>query len=274
MLSNKQADYTGYKKGMLTATSFDKRENGHSYWIFKCECGNEISTRIDSTRTNCGCKPYKYKPNHKDLSGKKFGMLTVLQYSHSNTDSINNKLAYWKCQCDCGNIVDAPSTKLLNRNNPSCGCDNTKRREKHGYSRTKLYGVRKGMIDRCYNHNSSRYSDYGGRGISICDEWINKKDGAKNFCEWALNNGYKHGLSIDRINVNGNYEPNNCRWADSKTQANNTTRNHKLAYKGEVHTLAEWQDITGISQFCINSRISNGWKIEDALTIPSGGKRK
>ncbi len=122
-----------------------------------------------------------------------------------------------------------------------------------------------GMKRRCYKPQDKSYKDYGGRGISVCDEWMDKKHGHKNFQEWAIANGWKKGLSIDRIDNNGNYSPDNCRWATPKQQSNNTRFNRLVTINGETKTLSEWADFVGISQRAMTGRIEAGWSEEDLL---------
>ena len=130
------------------------------------------------------------------------------------------------------------------------------------------------MKKRCYNTKNNRYKCYGGKGIVVCDEW---KDNFQSFCDWAMTNGYSDALSIDRIDVNGNYCPENCRWATTKEQANNTTRNHYITVKGVTKTISEWAEETGIHKDVIKDRINKlHWSEEEAVTIPTmrmGGKR-
>lgn len=122
------------------------------------------------------------------------------------------------------------------------------------------------MIKRCHKPNFERYSDYGGRGIEVCLEWRNSFE---NFRDWAMENGYKENLTIDRIDTNGNYEPSNCRWSTYKVQGNNTRRNHFIEFNGECHTMAEWAEIKGMKLQTLSNRINQyGWTIEKALTEP------
>lgn len=144
----------------------------------------------------------------------------------------------------------------------------------HGGSGTRLYETWCGMKKRCYNAKDKRYDRYGGRGITICDEWRND---FKAFYDWAMANGYSEELTIDRIDVNGNYRPENCRWVDARVQQRNTTRNHFVTVHGETKTIAEWSEITGISQDVIKDRLNKlHWKPEEAVSVKTlkiGGKR-
>lgn len=133
------------------------------------------------------------------------------------------------------------------------------------YSRRRLGKILSGMKQRCYNPNNAKYPIYGGRGIKVCEEW---KDNFLSFYEWAVLNGYRNDLSIDRIDSNGNYEPSNCRWATQKEQQNNRRTNHLLMYNGETKTVEGWAETTGIAPATIRKRIEYGWSVEDALTMP------
>lgn len=200
----------------------------------------------------------------KDLSGKKINFFTVIKRTENQ-----GKKPMWLCKCACGNIKAIRGDNLKNGTIKSCGCYNkqllidNKRAVKHGKRKTRLYCIWEHMKQRCYNKNNYEYYLYGGRNITICEEWRNSFTA---FYNWALANGYKEELSIDRINNNENYEPNNCRWATCETQANNRRTNHLIEYNGEIHTIAEWAKITGISERKIYDRyIRDNWSVEKTL---------
>lgn len=128
----------------------------------------------------------------------------------------------------------------------------------HYMSHTNIWYCHKNMKDRCYNKNHRYFNDYGGRGIKVCDEWLNKDNGFKNFYEWALNNGYCDGMTLDRINVNGNYEPNNCRWVDWTRQANNRRNNVFLTYNGLTGTICDWARFLKVPKYDLYNRRYRG----------------
>lgn len=217
--------------------------------------------------------------NNQDMIGKRYGRLIVISQASNN----KNKTIEFDCICDCGNKCKANKYRLLNGQKQSCGClhkeqltERNKNTAKYkGESSTeydrilRIYGA---MKHRCYNKNDERYNDYGGRGIIICDEWLN--DYFK-FKEWALNNGYKDNLSIDRVNVNGNYEPSNCRWCTQKEQMNNTRVNKMLEYKGRTQTLSEWCDELKLNYFRVKARLNTcNMTVEQAFELPKQRLRR
>lgn len=181
-----------------------------------------------------------------NLSDRKFGRLKVIEKAANK-----GKKTAWKCVCDCGSHIEVATGQLTRNITQSCGCIKRellqKRNFKHGFSKRgpslekRFYHVYQSMIARCCNKNSSHYCDYGGRGITVCDVWLGK-NGFINFKNDMYGN-YRYKLSIDRIDNNGNYCKENCRWVNQKVQANNTRANRIITHNGESHTLAQWADI-------------------------------
>ena len=207
----------------------------------------------------------------ENIIGMKFGRLTVLKEIEKNKN-----LRTFECICECGGKKNVYKKYLKSGDVKSCGClskEHLKKIQlpKHGFSRHKLYIRFDGIKKRCYNKKDKDYKNYGGRGIKICDEWLN--DYTK-FHEWALNSGYKKGLTIDRINNNGNYEPNNCRWITNKEQQRNTRNNVFLTYNGETHCLSEWAEILGLTDSCIRGRSFRNLPIEKILSTKDLRKEK
>lgn len=203
----------------------------------------------------------------KDLTGKRFKRLYVKERFRKN------KITYYKCVCDCGKTVIVQHGHLTSGNTKSCGCyikDIAKNNfTKHNKSNINLYHVLNMMKQRCYNKNNKSYDRYGLRNILVCDEWLDKENGFMNFYNWAINNGYQKGLTIDRIDVNGNYEPSNCRWVTQLEQQRNRTNNKKITYNNQTKTISEWSNILNIDVHTLNKRIFIlNWSIEKALTKP------
>lgn len=198
-----------------------------------------------------------------DLKDKKFGRLTVI--NKYDKDRFGNIL--WNCICECGKTKITKTNHLLKGICKSCGCIHKEGNNKtHKMSGTRIYNIWHGMIERCYNVNSASYHNYGKRGITICVDW---KKSFSAFYKWAINNGYNDKLTIDRINTNGNYKPNNCRWVSVKEQANNKRTNIVVNYNGENKTLKQWSEDLGISYSCLRHRLYRGWSEEQALSIPT-----
>lgn len=200
-----------------------------------------------------------------DRRGQKYGRLTPIEVVGKN----KHGQMVWKCKCDCGNVVNVASNLLGRGNTKSCGCLNDdvrksgNNRRKHGGCGTRLYRIWQGMHRRCYNPNTADYKNY--RNISVCDDWLH--DFAR-FRDWALNNGYDDTLSIDRIDPNGDYCPDNCRWADDKTQANNKTNNHIITIDGQQYSVEAACRHYHISKPLFYKRKREGMSDIEALMAP------
>lgn len=209
--------------------------------------------------------------NFLDLTGKKFGKLTVVGFSRDVKSGKRNR-KYWNCICECGGTKEVRTDCLTSGNTTSCGCKHKEIsyknlttdyafKPKYKIQNKRLYGIWQGMIKRCTDVNNRRYERYMKRGISVCDEWFNYD----NFALWSLFNGYKDNLTIDRINNNGNYEPSNCRWISIKEQCRNRSTNIKVSYKGQEVTLIELSEIVGIEYSCLNARYRRGDRNEKLI---------
>lgn len=200
-----------------------------------------------------------------DLTNKRFGKWTVL-YRFNNPNR-HDKRTLWTCQCECGNIKNIDGYTLRTGQSLSCGCS------KDGHSKTRLYSIWIGIKDRTTCEKRLRAKDYINRGITMCDKW-NDWEVFKN---WAINNGYSEDLSIDRIDNNKGYYPENCRWVDAKTQGENKRNNIVVEINGETHILSEWCRILGLNRYSVKSRIlQQGLTPYEALTISfvKGNRRK
>lgn len=195
-----------------------------------------------------------------DLTGKKFGRLTVIDKTYKETKN-GKKYVCWNCLCDCGETVQVYTGALNSGSTQSCGCLSRENSLKHGGKGTRLYNIWIAMKARCKNQNRPEYKNYGGRGISVCDKW----EKFSSFREWAVSNGYADDLTIDRIDVNGNYCPENCRWATIKQQANNKRNSIKVKIGEETHSIDEWSEISSVSSNAIRKRISAGWDCHKAV---------
>ena len=267
-------DLTGQKFGMLTVIGLNGRDKGgRAMWLCKCDCGSEQPVIAEGHNlqvghtASCGCVRYTEKYG-KDIIGVKFGRATALrQYVDERG------LAMVECGCDCteGKIFSALRGCLISGQTTSCGCYHKERMLEffttHGLSNDILYGVWADIATRCYNTKRPAYKDYGGRGIIMSDIWIGKT-GFQSFYDWAHANGYKKGLTIDRIDNNGIYSPENCRWVSMKIQCNNTRKNLIITYKGRAQTFSLWMDELGLNYGTVYPRIYKlGWSVDEAFEV-------
>lgn len=274
-MSKNISDYIGKRYGHLTVIGLSASNSRHPYcnhFDFKCDCGNIISEEpsrvISGHRTSCGkCqfrkKEYKPRFNIDDYIGKKNNMLTVIGIAERLP---NDNKWYLECQCDCGNTIRLLPYQFKKGQVKSCGClkKNSPARV-DGRTLNPLYGTWFQMISRCENPNDKKYYRYGARGIKVCPEWHD----FNNFSAWSDSvGGRPEGFTLDRINNDGDYCPENCRWASSFQQANNKSSNIVLEFNGKSQTLKEWSVETGLKWSLLHNRYLRGWSVEDMLTTP------
>lgn len=182
-----------------------------------------------------------------DLTGRRFERLLVVKRGNDHISPSGKKSPSWVCKCDCENITTVNTTRLLNGQTKSCGCYRrevtTAKNVTHNSSKTKLYWVWKSMRERCRSKKCKHYKNYGGRGIDVCNDWLDFSV----FKEWAVSNGYREGLSIERKDNDGWYSPDNCIWIPMSNQMRNRRSCVYLTYEGKVHTVSEWARIFGIN---------------------------
>ena len=199
-----------------------------------------------------------------DLTGQKFGRLTVVRFDHKE-----NGRKYYLCQCDCGNFKIVSNHSLKSGNTKSCGClhkeiliQRNKDNRIHHPENERLLRIWRAMLHRCYKETDEHYDYYGGRGIKVCDDWHN----FETFQEWALANGYADNLTIDRLDGNKDYCPENCSWATMTVQNNHKSDTKWLTYKGKTQSLSDWCRELGLDYFRIKARLNSlGWSVEDAF---------
>jgi hypothetical protein len=269
-------DLIGQKFGRLEVISFSSREEYTTeagreyyryYWNCKCECGNEIIALGPSLKNghtkSCGCfKIDKAKDQLLALEGVTIGKILIERFSH-----ICNGRSYWLGRCECGNGVIISTEQILNKTKKSCGCAkydvdfNKDAKKKKG--KAKLRHTLMGMISRCNDEDNSAYKHYGARGIKVCKEW------EASFDAFIADMGIPlEGYSIDRIDVNGNYCPENCRWATTGEQSRNKRNNVNFTFNNQVKCLTDWARITGKRTDTIKGRIKRGWTEEEAVFTP------
>lgn len=280
----KCVDLVGQKIGKLTVIEkapphITKGGNYITMWLCKCDCGNVTIVAYQKLKNHstlsCGCLRDENTKNinFKDHSGERYNRLTVIRYLQ--TCERKTRGYNWLCQCDCGNYIHANISKLKSGHTTSCGCalaefvGNINR--KYKTSNKRLYSVYKSMISRCQDNLNNRFNDYGGRGIKVCKEWAGE-GGYDNFAEWALNSGYnpdaKQGeCTLERKNVNGNYEPSNCCWITNLQQQNNKRNCVLLEHEGETHTVSEWSRLLLIPEGKLRYHIRKGRRLEEILKL-------
>jgi hypothetical protein len=202
-----------------------------------------------------------------NLNGQKFGKLSVVSPCESRGGAL-----YWVCLCECGNVVTIKGANLVFGITKSCGCLQKEmlkaRRTTHGHSGTQAYYTWFAIIKRCYNKDRVEYKNYGARGITVCEEW---RSDPTLFCAWMVEKGYRKGLTVERINNDGNYSPQNCRLATRKEQSRNTRTNRFIEINGETRTVAEWAEKYNLKYDTVRFRLIRGYK-GDSLIAPAATK--
>ena len=265
-------DLIGKKFNKLTILSATREyDNSLQRYIMckcQCECGKVIMCRYNSLIKNatksCGCIQRK---NLDTLIGKVFGRLTVISAERRKQGT--HYRIYCKCQCECGNIKEIVYDALRIGKTKSCGCNRKSKQDKLKLCqeiKLKLYKIYYSIKTRCYNRKTYIYKYYGGKGIKICDEWLNNFN---NFYQWALANNYRINFSIDRININDNYCPENCRWIPRNEQNNNKGNNLAITINNETKTLSQWCKKYHANYSVVLKRINVlKWEPLKALTTP------
>ena len=206
-----------------------------------------------------------------DITGNKYGMLTVTR----RVENAPKGVARWECKCECGNTVIVRGGNLKNGAVKSCGClidIKNKKRSTHNMAGTRLYQIWQNIKSRCYNEKNQMYKAYGARGIKMCDEWYSSFD---TFAKWSLSNGYQDDLTIERIDNDKGYTPENCTWISIEEQANNRRSNIKITHNGETHNLCQWCKIYGKDYRLVYNRIhKNGWSFERAMFEPVHAEKR
>lgn len=276
----KTINLIGQRFGRLTVIERIESKRNYAMWKCLCDCGNYTDSRtgdlIKGRKSSCGCLQKEIASNNKfiDISGKEFGKLTAIEPIGK---SKHNEII-WKCKCVCGKQAEATGINLRRGNTKSCGClkngllskyeikdISSENCENTVKENERLYRIWIGVKTRCYNTNSANYKYYGAKGIIVCNEWLHDFQA---FYDWAIANGYKDGLTLDRKDNSKGYSPENCKWSTMKEQAQNTSQTIKISCNGETKTISEWSDITGIPKNVIKQRIKKGWDIKKALESP------
>lgn len=264
--SKRLHDLSGKVFGRLTATSYE----GQQRWLCRCECGQFKSVKANKLTTgntkSCGClrRETTSRRSTLDLTGRRFGMLIAVEAQ----GMIGTNVA-WACECDCGEKCRVSSNSLSSGNTTSCGCRKRavigERSMTHGESKSPEYRSWCAMKARCLTPTDRAFSDYGGRGITVCERW------AESFEKFLEDMGCRPSAShtIDRIDNNGNYEPGNCRWATKKQQARNRRSSKLITIDGETLSLAEWSERSGVAYATINRRLRVGVGDRAAIFTPA-----
>lgn len=270
-------DRTGKRYGKITVLSFIKAglpPRYESIWLCVCDCGCHEERRTGSLHKQSRCRTCtetsKTNPKlKKDLVGHRFGKLVVTK----RATSLEKGIVLWECLCDCGSITVVRSQMLLRGGTKSCGCyrrevSKNNHRTTHGKTKTSEYNIWANMKSRCYNESDASYFRYGGRGTTVCERWL---ESFENFYE-DMGERPK-GLSIERMNNDGPYSPENCKWADSFEQNSNRRGNIMITHNNQTHHLKMWSRILDINYGTLHTRHTRGLT-DAALFAPINTTRK
>lgn len=286
-MATPKKDITGQRFGYLTVIECTGRravrKNGSVVgyiWKCKCDCGNEIEVEVSRLtgghKLSCGCKHYDLvsdKIKSEDLTGQRFGRLTVVKWLPLNERDEKHRYYPYLCKCDCGNTTYAKANDLRTGNKISCGCAHDEyshtghmTHKTHGASYTKLYKVWVTIKGRCLNPNDKNYHHYGGAGKSICEEWLD----FETFREWAYSHGYdenakKGECTIDRIDNSKGYSPDNCRWVDMKVQRRNQDCVTLYEYDGKKMIATDWAYELGVDPKWLYYKLTHGTTIQEIV---------
>lgn len=296
-MATPRKDLKGQKFGYLTVLECTERRavrpcgavSGY-IWKCQCECGKIIEvegSRLTSgKKQSCGCKHYNIVSNKLrkgDITGKKFGRLTVIKWLPLEKRDPKHLHDSYLCKCDCGNYIQTRANQLETGNKKSCGCYHEEyshsrkvTHQTHNASYTRLYKVWMVIKDRCTNPNNKSHARYYDRGIRLCDEWFDFEV----FREWALKNGFDENApqgkcTIERVDNNKGYSPDNCIWADAKVQRRNQEKCKYYEYNGERHILTDWAKILGVSYGVLSYALHRkGMTIEEFKTTYKPRKKR
>lgn len=283
-MNHKWRDLAGQVFGRLTVLKWEGIVRKQGRWLCRCKCGTEksiITSKLKSgTTQSCGCLRDEMigNVNRAGIVGRRFGRLVAMKSDRTKSGQVG-----WVCQCDCGKTTTVITASLIGGNTKSCGCLSVDRSKEsptrfrpghvsthsqktHGMSDTLEYRIWILMRERCYNSKHNSYDRYGGRGIIVCDRWL---DSFVNFID-DMGRRPSKDHSVDRINNDGNYEPGNCRWATHKEQSNNRKGNRHYTWGEETKTLTEWANRFNLPVPRLFQRLRHGWPLPLALTTPVG----
>jgi len=259
----------------LVVEEFSHKVKGHRFWGCLCDCGKRVIVEQSKLKTghtkSCGCIK---KSDLTELISQSFGLLRVLEEAEPRIVG-NKRRRFVKCVCDCGNVVEVRLDQLRDGNTKSCGCFAKDRslialpEYTDSVALKKAKSIHKGIRQRCYNSNNIKYSIYGGRGIIVCERWLDKKTGFISFLE-DMGTPPSHKHQLDRIDNDGNYEPRNCRWVTNTQNSMNKKTDFNITYRGVTKPIGEWVEELELDYGSIKDRILFGWDAERAFNTPVG----